>query len=122
MNSFRQHTPSFVDVDRPEAIPFETTEQLLALEVVRRYGKRPDFSHFALSGDLLMEISDEGHHWWVVGYIDQPELVDLPKWVYGKYRAELPDGTRVDLEGSVIMKSCGDELTLRDGTTARWIR
>ena len=113
MNSFKQHIPSFCDVDHPAAVPFETTEQLLALEIVQRY-KRPDFSHFAMADNALMEISDGGRYWWVVGYIKHPERINLPKWDGGKYRAE-------PQSGEVVM-SCGDTLTLRDGTTARWLR
>jgi hypothetical protein len=82
-NTFRQHIPGFVGDpdDSPKEYTFETTEELLALEVVQRYGKGPDFSHFALFGDLLMEISDGGRHWWVVGYLGDPTSVDLPQWV-----------------------------------------
>lgn len=122
MNSFRQHIPNFVDVERPAAIPFETTEDLLSLEIVQRYGKRPDFSHFAIRDNLLIEVSDDGHYWWVIGYIEHPEQIKLPKWDGGKYRAELPGGLRVELKSGDIAKSCGDVLTLQDGTTARWIR
>lgn len=119
MNSFQQHIPAFCDVDRPAPVPFETTEDLLALEIVRRYGKRPDFSHFAMYDDALMEISDGGHYWWLVGYVEHPEMVSLPKWTGGKYRAVLETGERVDLESEDVVESCGDRLTLRDGTIAR---
>jgi hypothetical protein len=122
MNSFIQHIPPFVDVDAPAASPFETTEDLLALEVVQRYGKRPDFSHFAMSDNALMEISDGGHHWWVVGFVADPEQVNLPKWDGGKYRAELLNGERIDLQCDDVVMSRGDVLTLRDGTKARWLR
>lgn len=122
MNSFKQHIPSFCDVDHPAAVPFETTEELLALEIVQRYGKQPNFSHFAMSDNVLMEISDGGHHWWAVGYIEHPEQVNLPKWNGGKYRAELPNGERAELQSGEVVMSCGDTLTLRDGTTARWLR
>ena len=119
MNSFTQHIPSFVDTDTPSAFPFETTEELLDLEVVQRYSKKPGFSHFAMSRNALMEISDGGHFWWVVGYIGHPEQVTLPEWDGGRYRAELPSGERVELSGKDVRSSCGDELTLRDGTKAR---
>ena len=95
MNEFRQHIPNFVDIKAPLLDKFETTEDLLNLEIVQRYGKRKDFSHFAISDNCLMEISDEGFHWWVVGYIKKPNEVDLPKWDGGKYRAELPNGKKL---------------------------
>ena len=119
MNEFRQHIPNFVDIKAPLLDKFETTEDLLNLEIVQRYGKRKDFSHFAISDNCLMEISDEGFHWWVVGYIKKPNEVDLPKWDGGKYRAELPNGKKVILTSNEVYSSCGDELTLRDGTKAK---
>ena len=88
MNKFKQHIPNFVDFGKaPEWIEFETTEDLLNLEVVQRYSKRRDFSHFAISGDLLISILDKGYKWWVVGYIEDPTVVDLPKW-QPKYKAD----------------------------------
>lgn len=120
MNWFLQHVPNFVDVDQPpQRIPFETTEELLNLEVVKRYGKRPDFSHFAISDNYLMEISDGGRHWWVVGRLGDPTAVDLPQWDGGKYKAQLKDGTVVELTRKDVYSSCGDVLTLADGTTAK---
>ena len=119
MNEFTQHIPDFVDVlERPPAIFFETTEDLLGLEVVKRYGNERDFSHFAISGNVLMEISDEGFKHWVVGYIKKPDLVNLPVWGGWRFRAELPNGKKVTL-GREVVSSCGDILTLEDGSKAR---
>lgn len=119
MNWFVQHIPNFVDIDeQPKRIPFETTEDLLNLEVVKRYGQRRDFSHFAISDNYLMEISEGGLHWWVVGRIADPAAVDLPQWDGGKYKARLADGLDVDLLGKDVVSSCGNVLTLRDGTVA----
>lgn len=122
MNEFRQHIPNFVDIDAPPPSKFETTEDLLNLEIVQRYGKGKNFSHFAISDNCLMEISDEGFHWWVVGYIKEPDKVDLPKWDGGKYQAKLSNGEIVTLTSKEIYSSCGDELTLKDGTKAKNIR
>ena len=123
MNWFLQHVPNFVEVDKPpQKVPFETTEDLLNLEVVKRYRQRPDFSHFAISDNCLMEISAGDLHWWVVGRIGDPGVVDLPQWDGGKYKAQLKDGTVVDLTWKDVRSSCGDVLTLRDGTTAKNLR
>ena len=121
VNKFIQHIPGFIGGIEPERNDFETTEDLLKLEAVRRYGRGKDFSHFALSDDLLMEISDEGLRWWVVGSIEKPEEVDLPKWDGGRYKAEYPDGT-IKILTDEVYSSCGDKLTLRDGTEVKRIR
>ena len=122
MNWFMQHIPNFVEADKPQKIPFETTEELLNLEIVKRYGQQPDFSHFALSGNLLMEISNGGLSWWVIGYIGDPTTVNLPQWDGGKYTARLKNGSIVELAGKDVCSSCGDILTLSDGTTAKNLR
>jgi len=79
MNEFRQHIPDFVDIESPPPCKFETTEDLLNLEIVQRYGKGKNFSHFAIRDNCLMEILDEGFHWWVVGYIKTPSQLPRPK-------------------------------------------
>lgn len=125
MNRFRQHIPSFIDVERPEWIEFETTEDLLSIDVVKQWVKTMDgkpFSHFAVSGNYLMAIHDDSFHWWAVGYIDKPDAVDLPKWHGGKYRAELSDGKKTVLNDEEVVSICGDVLTLRDGTKAKRIK
>jgi hypothetical protein len=121
MNKFIQYIPTFVDADAPEWHEFETTAELLSLEIVKRYGQDNDFSHFVLSENRLMEISDNGFHWWVVGYIEDPTTVNLPQWEGWKFRAEMPDGRKVILSDEVV-SSCGDRLTLKDGTVARNLR
>jgi hypothetical protein len=120
-NTFWQHIPAYVDGDRPGPVTFSTTQELLALPVVQRYGKGADFSHFAMSDNALMEIADDGFYWWVVGHVADPTSIDLPKWNGGKYRAQLADGTKTVLS-SEVTSSCGDELRLRDGSKATWLR
>ena len=122
MATFKQHIPAFVETDGPPpAAEFVNTDELLALDVVRRYGKSKNFSHFAMSDRHLIEVSDDGFNWWVVGFVSDPAVVDLPKWEGWKFRAELADGTRCTL-GKEVVSSCGDELTLCDGTKARNLR
>ena len=65
---------------QPDWVLFETTEDLLSLEVVKRYSKDEDFSYFAIHDDCLLEICDNGQKWWVVGYIEKPEQINLPQW------------------------------------------
>jgi len=119
LNRFTQYIPAFVDArgGKPYSIEFRTTEELIALKVVQRY-IRDDFSHFAMSDEHLMAVSDDGFVHVVVGRIQYPKLVDLPPWDEWKFRAELPNGEKVIL-GNEVISSCGDVLTLKDGTKAK---
>lgn len=117
MNAFRQHVPAFVDTDHREAFPFETTDELLNNPVVQRY-KHDDFSHFAIEDNTLIAVSDHGFHWWVVGFIEHPEHVNLPRW-RAKYLAQMPDGSEKTLEHGEVSSSCGGWLWLRDGTKVK---
>ena len=79
MNEFRQHIPGYFDVEQPDFAEFKDTKELLNLDIVKKYIGE-NFSHFAMSGNYLMVVSDGGSHWWVVGSIKNPEEIDLPQW------------------------------------------
>jgi hypothetical protein len=117
MNKFTQHIPSFMDGFEPRVYEFESTEQLLSYDFFKSIAQRPKFSHFAMHRSHLMEISDEGFHWWVLGRIEHPEEMDLPQWEGWKFRAEL-DGKDVILSGKEVTCSCGNVLELADGRKA----
>lgn len=125
LNRFKQHIPNFVDVDNPpEWIEFKTTEDLLSIATVTQWAKPMNgkpFSHFAMSDNRLIAIYDYGFHWWVVGYIEHPLMIDLPQWNGWKYQAQMPDGT-IEILTNEVVSSCGDILTLADGTKAINIR
>jgi hypothetical protein len=116
MNHFKQHVPSFIDngYKRVE-FEFKTTADLLNSAVVKKYVEPG--SYFVKSDNCLMVVTDNGFHWWVIGYIKNPQDVELPEWDGVKYHALL-DGQKVILSSSEILGSCGDTLTLRDGRTA----
>ncbi len=124
MNAIKQHIPAFVDVEhRPGWIPFDTTDELLNLDVVRRY-RDEKFHRWSKSGDHLMVESDEGYEWWVVGFLKDAAAVDLPAWK-AKYLARLADGREVTLTDETtprVWSSCGGHLKLSDGTTAVNVR
>lgn len=93
MNKFKQHIPSFVDRFGEElpVIEFSTTQELLEIDVVKQWKKPMDgklFSHFAIKDNALMVIHDDGFHWWVVGYVEDPLTIDLPMWDGPKYEKE----------------------------------
>ena len=116
MNTFTQHVPAFVDIDRPSPIQFETTEDLLSLEIVGRY--KENCYWFVMDGNTLMMVKDDGFYWWVVGFIEKSELIKLPKWEGPKYKALL-DNKEVILTRKEVHSSRLDTLTLRDGRTAK---
>jgi len=124
MNRFKKHIPPFVDVDiLPDWIEFETTEDLLKIKDVEIYNEIKDFSHFAVEEDCLLAISDEGFHWWVIGFIEKPEEVNLPKWEGWKFYVEFPNGEKKivgdGIVGYEVRSSCGDYVTFRNGKTAK---
>lgn len=81
MNRFKKHIPSFVDTDQENPwYEFETTDDLLNLEVVKQYREEKEFCHFALADDSLMAVTHNGYRWHVVGYIEKSEEIFLPKW------------------------------------------
>jgi hypothetical protein len=67
-----------------------------------------------------MAIRKDGLEWWVLGYTKEP--VDLPKWEGWKFEARLADGTERIVSGSEVRSSCGDVLTLADGSVATNLR
>ena len=85
MNKFTQHVPATCDIDEPLIFNFNTTEELLMSEYVQGFAKiRP--STFVMSGRCLMTVSDNGYHWWVLGYIENPKEINLPQWNGPKYK------------------------------------
>ena len=117
MNKLKQHIPCFVDIPGKRNYNFKKTKDLLNLKIVKGYIDK-SFSHFAMDDDSLMVINDNGYKWWVIGTIEKPELIDLPKWKGGKYKAIL-EGKKVILSGDEVMGSSGDILHLKNCRTAR---
>lgn len=112
-NKFRKITGYERNDDDP-VIEFNTTEELLDHSLINSYSEKENFSHFAMSGNHLMEISDNGFRWWVIGVIENPSIIELPEWDGGKHLAEDENGKEIVLTKEVV-SSCGDILTLRDG-------
>ena len=113
INKFRKITGYERNDDDP-VIEFNTTEELLTHDLIKPYSENDNFSHFAMSGSHLMEISDNGFHWWVIGEVKDPSTIELPKWDGGKYLGEDENGKEIVLTKEVI-SSCGGLLTLKDG-------
>ena len=82
MNKIKQHIPDFVSDVIPKIEEFSTTEELLEIDFVKGWSEDKDFYEYALSENRLMAIIEleNGIKWWVIGYIDNVENIDLPKW------------------------------------------
>jgi hypothetical protein len=119
MNEINQHRPPYVDGYDNVCVCFSTDDELFEIPFVKCF-RHSNFSRYAMSGNHLMAIYDDGFEWWVIGTIKDPPSVHLPKWDGGKYRALL-DGEPVILSRDVA-SSCGDVLTLKDGRTAKNLR
>jgi len=118
MNWFiRRSGPSLDDFMKYKdgKIPFETTGELLNFPAIKDRKNKSNFSHFAISGNRLMEVSNDGFEWWVIGYVGNPELLDLPKWDGGKYKVQFDDGTIEVLSSKDISYSCLRVVRLNDG-------
>jgi len=116
MNRIIQHIPSFIDVNKKlEWINFNTIEELLNIPFVKQWAKPmdgKDFLCFALYGNYLLVIHDDGFHWWTVGYIENSSSIDLPKWIGGKYQAQMLDGS-IKILTSEVISVCGNTLILK---------
>lgn len=75
----RQHIPAFIDIDSNTA-EFKDLEELLNISFVADMKELPGFDKFSLGDNLLMAELNNGKVWWVVGRIEEPFELDLPKW------------------------------------------
>jgi hypothetical protein len=80
-NHIVKHYPNFVDRgdDPVEEADFETDEELLSIPWVKSFSEHNKFFKFGMSDELLVATYKEGKEWWVVGSIEHPELVKLPR-------------------------------------------
>ena len=82
MNSLKQHIPGFIEINgEPKEYQFKTTEELLALPIVKKQMEWPGFSHLAISGNILTGVFHKGARWYVIGYLKYPDKVTIPKWI-----------------------------------------
>ena len=113
---FSQHIPYFVDHrEQEKSLIFEDESEMLNSEIFLKYSSSKDFSHFAQDRNCILQISDDGFYWWVVGYFKSDTSLTIPKWTGWKFRAK-KDG-KYFVTTCVVMSS-GGEITLTNGTKA----
>ena len=78
---FTQHIPGFVSGVDPSVIDFDTPEELLTHpEIVKAATYDGELCGFYMSDNRLLIMTESESWWWVLGYIDKPEEMNLPKW------------------------------------------
>ena len=88
MAKIRQHQPAFCSAYEKETSEFNSAQSLLNIPWVVNFRKLingkpyPEFyRHSIADGNTLMAEYKNGYSWWVVGFIDNPELVkEMPVW------------------------------------------
>lgn len=99
MNAIRAHIPAYMrdpqDAETLKWVDFSTLEELLEISFVHNFCENAApskiFSHYAKSDDLLMAVYNDGYSWLVVGYLKDPDSVDLSYWE-AKYKEGEHDG------------------------------
>ena len=79
MKKFIQHVPPFVDCTLPPAVEWTSQEELVLKLSELGYGNGVG-KYFELSGNTVMEVSDNGYHWWVAGRVTSTEGLTFDKW------------------------------------------
>lgn len=76
---FIQHVPTFVEGAEAKVFEWETQEELVMKLSEIGYGNGVG-KYFELSGNLIMEVSDNGYHWWVAGRVSSTEGLHFDTW------------------------------------------
>ena len=126
-NYFKQRVPGFIDPRGLIPVEFEFTEtqELLEHPYIQHWLNRNLPSNLVKTRNNVMVEENEGFSWWVVGSVLNPDELKVPQWNSGKYIVEYENGEVEVLtnesENPVVM-TCGDEVTLRDGTKCKKIK
>ena len=116
INRFRPHYPGFVDAPfRITEVGFNTIDDLVQFDFVKRFTEDTHFDCFRKSDDLLMAIYNDGYKWLVVGSIEAPNLLDLPEWDKGKYKIKNLFGIPTTVSGKDVAVTSGGVLWLKNG-------
>ena len=91
---YRQHVPNFVDAEGYE-IQCTSIEDVLNDPRIKKLEQDPKHHRFSISSNegewsksILMHETEDGYHWWVLGYCSlTPEETGLPVWE-AKYTPE----------------------------------
>ena len=106
--------PTYEVRERPEPLEYETLQDILDMDFIKRFLSREDFYKFSRSGNHLMLELRDGYEWHVVATIENIEALDLPEWDKG--RTKVTDGNEeFTVEGVDVYSYCGSTVTMKDG-------
>jgi hypothetical protein len=125
MNHFKQRGPNFIDSGgiNPVEFDFSTVEELEQHSNIQRWLNKSS-SYLCKSEEVLMVVEDDGFTAWGIGWIKNPDELDLP--IYEKKTIlQYPNGKiEISTQNSEnpVVSWCGGEATLKDGTTCKYLR
>lgn len=79
---FKQYIPNFVTGTIPQEKEFNTLEELMQIDCLKRMSESPYFHRFSIQKDptrafLMVEYIDS---YYVAGFIENLQSIDLPDW------------------------------------------
>lgn len=84
MNKIKQYKPLWAYDPGREKLPeweFETLEDLLALDWVKQWMNDGCWTLYKSDNNLMVQNDGaEELQWWVIGILEDPDSVNLPKW------------------------------------------
>lgn len=124
-NRFREYIPS--DVDTRGSIIFELefseTEELINSPFIQKWLSYHPHTTIVKSENTLMIEYDEGFSWRVIGYISNPDDLQVPNW-NSKYIVQYANGEIEVLTNeseNKVWSTCGNDAVLKDGTRCKTI-
>jgi hypothetical protein len=125
MNHFKQRIPNFIDSRgmTPVEFDFSTVEELEQQPHIQRWLNKSS-SYLCNSSKILMVVENEGFTAWGIGWITNPDELDLPIYE-NKTILQYSDGTiEISTQNSEnpVVRWCGGRATLKDGTTCKYLR
>jgi hypothetical protein len=83
--TIREHLPGYITTHEPSTATFNTAQELMEVDFVRRKADYPAFRRFSVSRDdparlKLMLEADDGREWYVIGHLSG-DVPELPDWI-----------------------------------------
>jgi len=115
MPRVKEYIPSVCEVrELPKTIEYETKEDLLELDFIKRWAEDPEFYKFSYDDNHLLAELREGYSWYVVATVEGISNLGFPAWDHG--RTKVTDGvTTFTVEGKEVASYCGNVVTMKGG-------